>query len=177
MKQLRLLLIALIFINKLSCVFSQGTLAPKYSNEFLSIGVGADALGMGNAVVAQTNSAFSSYWNPAGILGVNKWLEIGGMHSEYFAGIAKYDFLSAIHSIDKQSAFGVSMMRFAVDNIPNTTQLIDQQGNIDYSKVTSFSAADYAFLLTYARKTKIDGLNLGGSAKIIHRIVGDFAHS
>ena len=30
------------------------TTAPKYSNEFLQIGVGADALGQSNAVVAST---------------------------------------------------------------------------------------------------------------------------
>lgn len=177
MKQLQLLLLSLLLIGNSKQLLAQGSLAPKYSNEFLSIGVGADALGMGNAVVAQSNSAFSTYWNPAGILGVNKWLEIGGMHSEYFAGIAKYDFLSGVHSIDNRSAIGLSMMRFAVDNIPNTTQLIDQQGNIDYSKVTSFSAADYAFLLTYARKSKVPGLDIGGNIKIIHRVVGGFAHS
>ncbi|TNE75912.1 MAG: hypothetical protein EP333_03490, partial [Bacteroidetes bacterium] len=71
----------------------EGTVAPKYSNEFLAIGVGADALGNGNAFVAQTDGVSSGYWNPAGLTQVNKWLEVGLMHSEYFAGIAKYDYL------------------------------------------------------------------------------------
>jgi len=153
------------------------TVAPKYSNEFLNIGVGADALGLGNAVVANTQSVNSAYWNPAGLTRVNSWLEASLMHSEYFAGIAKYDYLGLAHSIDDKSAVAFSAIRFAVDDIPNTTQLIDNNGNIDYDKITTFTAADYGFLLSYARKLKIEGMSLGGTFKVVHRKVGDFAKS
>ena len=151
--------------------------APKYSNEFLAIGIGADALGMANSVVAQTGNVTSGYWNPAGLTQVNKWLEVGLMHSEYFAGIAKYDYLGLSHAIDRKSTVGFSAIRFAVDDIPNTTQLIDQQGNVDYTKITTFTAADYAFLFSYARKLRIKGLSVGGNFKLINRKVGDFAKS
>ncbi|MBL4862151.1 MAG: hypothetical protein JKY09_03925, partial [Crocinitomicaceae bacterium] len=77
------------------------TVAPKYSNEFLAIGIGADALGLANSVVAQTDGVNSGYWNPAGLTAVDQWLEVGLMHSEYFAGIAKYDYLGLAHSIDE----------------------------------------------------------------------------
>ncbi|MNK09009.1 hypothetical protein D3C87_269560 [compost metagenome] len=157
--------------------YGQGSLAPKYSNEFLAIGIGADALGLSNAVVAQTAGVNSGYWNPAGLTRTNKWLDIGLMHSEYFAGIAKYDYLGLAHQIDKKSAVGLSIIRFAVDDIPNTTQLIDNEGRIDYDKITTFTAADYAFLLSYARKTNVPGLSLGGNFKVIYRKVGDFAKS
>ncbi len=157
--------------------FGQGSLAPKYSNEFLAIGIGADALGLSNAVVAQTSGVNSGYWNPAGLARTNKWLDIGLMHSEYFAGIAKYDYLGLAHQIDEKSTVGLSVIRFAVDDIPNTTQLIDNEGRIDYDKITTFTAADYAFLFSYARKTKVPGLSLGGNFKVIYRKVGDFAKS
>lgn len=153
------------------------TIAPKYSNEFLSIGVGADALGLANSVVAQTSSVNSAYWNPAGLVKVDKWLEVSLMHSEYFAGIAKYDYLGLAHSIDDKSTVAFSAIRFAVDDIPNTTQLIDNNGNIDYDRISTFTAADYAFLFSYARKLPIEGLNVGGTFKVIHRKVGDFAKS
>ncbi len=153
------------------------TVAPKYSNEFLAIGVGADALGKGNAVVAQTDDVNAIYWNPAGLTNVNKWLEVSLMHSEYFAGIAKYDYLGLAHSIDEKSTIGFSAIRFAVDDIPNTTQLIDNDGNIDYDRITLFTAADYALLLSYARKTKYPGLSVGGTFKVVYRKVGDFAKS
>lgn len=170
-------------ILTLSNVFAQGTespastVAPKYSNEFLAIGLGAEALGQANAVVAQTGNVNSGYWNPAGLTQVDKWLEVGLMHSEYFAGIAKYDYLGLAHSIDERSTIGFTAIRFAVDDIPNTTQLIDNNGRIDYDRITTFTAADYAFMLSYARKTKIEGLSVGGNFKVIYRKVGDFAKS
>lgn len=150
--------------------------APKYSNEFLAIGVGGRALGMSNSCVASNDDVTSGYWNPAGLLGIKNDLQVGLMHSEYFAGIAKYDYGAIARKIDSSSAFSLSFVRFGVDNIPNTTELIDAAGNVDYDKITQFSAADYAFMLSYARRpNKIKGLKLGGSAKIIRRIVGDFA--
>jgi hypothetical protein len=164
-------------IIALSCysliAFSQ---ASKYSNEFLNIGVGARALGMSNSYVTSVNDVTSGYWNPAGLLGVKSNIQVGLMHSEYFAGIAKYDYAAGAIPIDSSSAMGISIIRFGVDDIPNTTELIDANGNVDYSRISTFSAADYAFLFSYARKlTKIDGLRLGGNAKIIRRKVGDFA--
>ncbi|MDX5435732.1 MAG: hypothetical protein LPK03_00955, partial [Pontibacter sp.] len=41
---------------------------PKYSNEFLNIGVGGRALGMGNVQSALATDATAGYWNPAGLL-------------------------------------------------------------------------------------------------------------
>lgn len=155
--------------------FSQSDVAPKYSNEFLQIGVGAEALGMSNAVVAKTNSVHSGYWNPAGLVHLEDGFHIGAMHSEYFAGIAKYDYLSIAKKIDEKSSFGFSAIRFAIDDIPNTTQLIDNQGNIDYDRISSFTAADYAFLFSYARQLGVEGLSVGGNFKVVYRQIGKFA--
>lgn len=157
---------------------SESTSAPKYSNEFLQIGVGARALGMGNALVAGVNDVTAGYWNPAGLVHVKNNLEFSLMHSEYFAGIAKYDYLAVAHPLDEQSSIGFSALRFGVDDIPNTTQLINNEGNIDYDRITLFTAADYAFLLSYARKIgAIEGLNVGANFKVVHRRAGDFARA
>ena len=149
--------------------------APKYSNEFLAIGVGARALGMANATVAGVNDVTAGYWNPSGLMGLKTNAQVGLMHAEYFASIAKYDYGAIAGRIDSVSAFGFSVIRFAVDDIPNTTQLIDAGGNIDYDRITTFSAQDYAFIFSYARKSPVAGLNYGANAKIIRRKVGDFA--
>lgn len=149
--------------------------APKYSNEFLTIGVGARSLGMGYSYIGSANDVTAGYWNPAGLLGVRGDLQVGAMHSEYFAGIAKYDYVGIAKPIDSSSVIGVSFIRFGVDDIPNTTELIDNDGNIDYDRITSFSAADNAFLISYARKMKVPGLRLGANAKVIYRKVGPFA--
>ncbi len=148
----------------------------KYSNEFLNVGVGARALSMANANIASVNDVTAGYWNPAGLNLQKSNLQIGLMHAEYFAGIAKYDFIGASKRIDSNSVAGISFIRFGVDNIPNTTELIDANGNIDYSRLKSFNAVDAALLLSYARNiTKIKGLTIGGNAKIIRRKLGDFA--
>lgn len=149
--------------------------APKYSNEFLTIGVGARSLGMGYSHIAATSDVTAGYWNPAGLLGVRGDLQVGAMHSEYFAGIAKYDYLAVAKPIDSVSTIAISYIRFGVDNIPNTTELIDNNGNLDYDRITSFSATDNAFLISYARKLKVPGLRLGANAKVVYRNVGPFA--
>ncbi|HBX53502.1 MAG TPA: hypothetical protein DEH02_20775 [Bacteroidales bacterium] len=147
----------------------------KYSNEFLSIGVGARAFGMSHSIVALSDDITSTYWNPAGLVLIPNNLQIGLMHSEYFAGIAKYDYVAGAFKINEQSSFGVSGIRFGVDDIPNTLELIDKDGNIRYDRIKSFSVADYGFLFSYARKAPIEGLRYGGNVKIIRRIAGDFA--
>lgn len=159
----------------LTCSFTFAQ-APKYSNEFLAIGIGARALGMSNSVVCITNDVTSGYWNPAGLTHIKSNLQLGLMHSEYFAGIAKFDYGALAAKLDEQSEGAFSFIRFGVDDIPNTTELIDAEGNIDYNRITTFSAADYAFIFSYGRKMS-DVLSVGANAKIIHRKVGDFANS
>jgi hypothetical protein len=99
------------------------------------------------------------------------------MHSEYFAGIAKYDYGALAKRIDTSSVFAISVIRFGVDDIPNTTELIDAAGNINYDRIKKFSAADYAFIASYARKLKVPGLSFGANFKIVHRRIGDFGRS
>ena len=151
--------------------------APKYSNEFLAIGVGSQALGLGKAVSATTNDVTAAYWNPAGLIHIENNIQAAFMHSEYFAGIAKYDYGAVSKKIDSTSTMAFSVIRFGVDDIPNTTELINSNGQIDYNRITTFSAADYAFMGSYARKLKITGLSFGASVKVVRRIIGDFANS
>lgn len=147
----------------------------KYSNEFLSIGVGARALGMSNTGIATVSDITSGYWNPAGLTEITGNMQLGAMHSEYFAGIAKYDYGAIAIKIDSVSALGVSVIRFGVDGIPNTTDLIDAEGRINYDRVSSFSVADYGFLVSYSKKMTVPGLKVGANAKVIYRKVGDMA--
>jgi hypothetical protein len=148
----------------------------KYSNEFMNIGVDAAAFGMSNAVVASTSDVNSGYWNPAGLVNLeDKQLSL--MHASYFANIASYDYAAFAMPLEKGGAVGLSIIRFGVDDILNTTQLIDDQGNIDYNRISSFSTADYGFTFSYAKKLPLDGLNIGVNAKVIRRVIGEFASS
>jgi hypothetical protein len=148
----------------------------KYSNEFMNIGVDAAALGMSNAVVAKTNDVNSGYWNPAGLTKLED-KQLALMHSSYFANIANYDYAAFAMPLDNESAFGISLIRFAVDDILDTTELIDDQGNVNYDRINLFSTADYGLTFSYARNLPIEGLRYGVNAKVIRRIIGDFASS
>ena len=151
---------------------------PKYSNEFLNLGVGARAMGMGNTQVAIAEDVTSGYWNPAGLTGISRKYEISLMHAAYFAGIANYDYVGFATSIDSLSHIGASIIRFAVDDIPDTRYLYDANGAINYNNISFFTAADYAFLVSYARIfPKLRNLSVGGNVKVVHRKVGDFANA
>src|SRR6201993_1219861 len=65
-----------------------------YSNEFLNIGAGARGLAMGSAQVASVIDGTAGYWNPGALVGVKDHPNLNLMHSEYFAGIGKYDYAS-----------------------------------------------------------------------------------
>lgn len=151
----------------------------KYSNEFLNIGAGARGLAMGGAQIASVNDATAGYWNPAGLAGVKDNPNAGIMHADYFAGIAKYDYASiALPIQDNKRTLGFSILRFAVDDIPNTLFLVEPDGNINYNNIQTFSSADYAFLFSFAqnvKEIKDKKLSFGANAKIIHRKVGSFA--
>lgn len=159
-------------------IFSDAQIVRKYSNEFLNIGAGARGLAMGGAVIANQNDVYSPMWNPAGLIGIDRDWQGAAMHAEYFESIAKYDYLAFAKPLDnKGGVFAISVVRLGVDNILNTTQMIDSEGNIDYDKITSFSQSDYAALLSYAfRPGGNHRLSAGVNAKVVYRNVGKFAN-
>lgn len=150
-----------------------------YSNEFLNIGAGSRAFGMGGAQVASVSDATAGYWNPAGLTAVKNDPSLSLMHAEYFAGIGKYDFGAlAIPVANNKRTIGLSFLRFAVDDIPNTLYLIEPDGSVNYANLRSFSSADYAVILSVAQKikeTENKSMSVGVNAKVIHRKVGSFA--
>ena len=164
----------LILILLTSIAYSQAV--RKYSNEFMNIGVDAAALAMSNAVVAHTGDVNSVYWNPAGLINLED-SQASFMHASYFANIAQYDFAAYAKPIDDRSAWGFSLIRFGVDDILNTTQLIDSEGNIDYNRISLFSTADYGLTFSYAHKLQVPGFQYGVNAKVIRRVIGKFANS
>ena len=167
----------LFFITLLS-VFGNAQIVRKYSNEFLNIGAGARGLAMGGAVISNQNDVYAPMWNPAGLTEVERDWQGAAMHAEYFESIAKYDYISFAKALDsKNGVLGISIVRLGIDNILNTTQMIDSEGNIDYDKITKFSTSDYAGIISYAfhpgGKQKI---SVGVNAKIVYRNVGKFAN-
>ena len=172
----RVVLIPLIFAAHISLAQSR-----IYVNEYLNIGVGARGLAMGGAQSASSADAYSGYWNTAGLVHIKEQLQVGAMHAEYFSGNAKYDFVTlAMPTKDKKRALGISLLRFATDDIPYTIDYVQPDGSFDESKLKSISAGDYAFLISYAQQLKLFKnpqikTSIGGNAKIVFRNIGSMA--
>ncbi len=165
----------LLLVLAIQTAFSQ-----KYSNDFLAIGVGARAHGMSGAQTAAVNDITAAYWNPAGLTGITSPIQIGAMHAEWFVGVSQYDYLSfgkILNKGERQSYLAFSLIRLGIDNIPYTINLVNPDGSVNYDNVTPFSAADYAFLGSYARKMKNPAFSVGGSVKVVRRVIGDIGSS
>ena len=167
-----------LFILTLLSVFSNAQIVRKYSNEFLNIGAGARGLAMGGAVISNQNDVYAPMWNPAGLTEIDRDWQGAAMHAEYFESIAKYDYISFAKALDSNDGvLGISIVRLGVDNILNTTQMIDSEGNIDYDKISKFSTSDYAGIISYAfHPAGKEKLSVGVNAKIVYRNVGKFAN-
>ncbi len=155
------------------------TQAPKFSNDFLNIGVGARGLAMGTAASASTNNVQAAYWNPAGLVTNDARFQVGIQHAEWYSGIGNYDYLGFGKSIGaEKKAFGsISVIRMSIDKIPNTLRIRGPDGSINYDRIEEFSVADYAFLISYGRQLKAGPWSIGGNVKVIHRAFGTFARA
>jgi len=172
----------IILFLSLSMLAYQPIFSQKFSNEFLSIGLGARAQAMGNSFVATVDDVTAGFWNPAALASIDmrNGIQVGAQHAEWFAGIGNYDYVGFAMPFDNHKrALGLSMIRFGIDNIPNTLSLYEDDGSVNYDNIKPFSAADYAFLLNYAQKVHVDRgkLYLGGNIKVVHRSIGPFAKS
>lgn len=157
---------------------------PKYSNEFLNIGVGARALGMSNAMTSVVDDVTAAYWNPAALTDIEHRYQFSFQHAAYFAGVANYDYIGAAMAIDTDSHLGLAVIRLGIDDIPDTRLLFDDQGRIDYSRIDFFSSADVALIVSYARGVSFiggddfiegGGLTFGVNFKLVRRTIGQFA--
>jgi hypothetical protein len=153
----------------------------KYAGEFIALGVGGRALGMGGAFVALANDVTAGYWNPAGLSQLN-YPQFILMHDEQFGSLVNYDYGAVGIPFGHNTSLGLSVIRLGVDDIPDTRNAgIDVNGNLTYDpnqfsridpgRVTYFNAADWAFYFTYSKKQS-DEFSYGANIKIIRRELG-----
>lgn len=169
--------IALVVVFAQAATPAAAQKTAKYGADFLAGGVGARALGMGGAHVALTSDVSSGYWNPAGLSDMS-YPEFAYMHAERFAGVVSFDYGSAAFPINARSTVGISFFRSGVNDIKNTLDAWDPERDQPKpnpeSFFKSFSAADFAFFVGYARALS-DRLSIGVTGKVIRRSIGDFA--
>jgi hypothetical protein len=166
--------------------------ATRYAGEFLRIGAGARALGMGSAFVGLADDGTAAYWNPAGLATLPD-RQINAMHAEQFGSIVQYDYIAYSMPVGSpgkpRQGLAVSLLRLGVSDIPDTRglQILDQNGNgvfdypedrllVDESRFVFDSDNDVAILLSYGREVR-PGLSLGGSFKVVRQWLGDSLRS
>ncbi|HTP13690.1 MAG TPA: PorV/PorQ family protein [Bacteroidota bacterium] len=164
------------------CIPATSQTIAKYAGEFMAIGVGGRALGLGSSQVALANDATAGYWNPAALAQIN-FPELILMHDERFGSLVNYDYASVAIPYGTDQSFGLSLMRLGVDGISDTRNaLIDYSGSgvldasnrLDYDKVTSFNSADWAVYLSYASHYSPEIL-YGINFKFIRRTLAEFS--
>jgi hypothetical protein len=173
------LLLGVLLVVALGAGPAQGQRIAKYGADFLAGGVDARALGMGGAYVGLAHEVSAGYWNPAGLHGLS-YPEISYMHVERFSGAVSFDYGAAAMPITARSTVGISVFRSGVNDIVNTLSAWNPdrgQPLPDYeSRITRFSAADWALFVSYSRAVS-DRLSVGVNFKGVHRSIGDFANA
>lgn len=106
-----------LFMAILLLGFSDQSFAGKYAAEFLRIGVGARALGLGGAYVAMADDGTASYWNPAGLADLSGH-QILFSHIQLFDNLANHHFANCSIRLGQKMGLGLSWIRLAVDDIP-----------------------------------------------------------
>ena len=162
-----------------------GVVLATYANDFLSIGVGGRALGMGSAYTAVANDVTAGYWNPAGLSKV-EFPEIILMHDQRYGDIVNYNYGAAAMKLSKDETVGISAVVLSVSGVPNTLSAgLDINGNpisssgasadsldrLNYANITFFGETDVALIGSYAKRCS-DDFSYGANVKFIRRSIG-----
>ncbi len=178
------IILILLFLLSLTSIHSQ-TVIGKYAGEFLAIGVGGRALGMGSVQTAIVNDVTAGYWNPAGLALLN-YPQVALMHEEHFGNLVNYNYGAVAIPYANDMSFGLSVMRISVDGIPDSRDAgLDIRANpvprgqyqnfyrLDYSKIAEFSNADWVAYLTFAKRHS-ENFYWGANVKLISRSLAEY---
>lgn len=124
---------------------------------FLKFGMGAKAVGMGEAFTAQSGEAISSWWNPAGLSGI-KGIQLSFTHNQWFQDITVEHFTSGLNF--GKNTLGLSFTLGKVSDI-------QRREGPTAEPLALFEAYDVSFSLSFARRIK-EQFALGVSAKWLY---------
>jgi Uncharacterised protein family (UPF0164) len=140
-----LLVIAILFALFPDIGFSQVTKTGTSAAKFLSVGIGPRANAMGGAFTSVVNDASALYWNPAGAANLTK-SEAMFTYTSLFKDLnINLDYFALVIPTEDLGSFGVSVTALNYGQMDVTTEYYPEGTG------EKFSAASYAFGLSYAR--------------------------
>lgn len=157
MRKFLIIVMLIIFIATQSFAISKvGTTAA----QFLKIGAGARAIGMGAAFVAVANDVSAIYWNPAGVARLEN-NEVVLLHTEWLADVS-YDYVAASINMGNIGSIGFSLTSVSMDEMEVRTEL-EPEGTGEF-----FDAGDIAASLCWSRNLT-DRFSIGFNAKYVRQ--------
>jgi hypothetical protein len=108
---------------------------------FLKIGIGPRAIGMGDAQVAVADDVFATYWNPAGLARL-RVQEAGFTHTQYVEGV-RQNYVAYAHPTQRLGTFAGSISHLTVGKFQGYDAVGQPTGDI--------SASDLAVAGSYAK--------------------------
>lgn len=91
--------------------------AGRYAGDFMAVGAGVRALGMGGAFAAVANDCSAGYWNSAG-LGFIRKPEATAMHTFLYNGLAAYNNVAYAQPLPNDVTIGLAFTSLSVADIP-----------------------------------------------------------
>jgi hypothetical protein len=147
------LIFMFVYLSLSHAVFSKDDVGTSTA-QFLKLGAGARATGMGDAFVGISDDATAVYWNPAGLNQVDRE-SISIMHAIWFEDIF-YDWVSyALPMSIGTVGLGLQYLSYGSMEERDTSGL----------EISSFKPSDLAGTISYARK--ISNIMLGINVKYI----------
>lgn len=161
MKKFTIIITALLLTAGLT--FGQSTKSGTTAAQFLKIGVGPRAIGMGSAFAATANDLTAIYWNPAG-LASNSSSEAFFNHTNWIADVG-YDFAGFSTNLPGFGTVGVFVTVLnAIDGmLVRTVETPEGTGE-------KFDAGGMSVGLSYARNLT-DNFSIGFNAKYIREYI------
>ncbi|MBN1327728.1 MAG: hypothetical protein JW996_07245 [Candidatus Cloacimonetes bacterium] len=172
--------------------------AGRYAGDFMQIGSGVKALGLGGAFSAIADDGSAIYWNAAGISQI-RGTDINLMRAFLYDGLAYYDNFSFCQGLPNEVTIGFNWTRLTIEEIPVFSEEnivgtnVDQRANdLDWILYEAgipddkFNSTDDLFQFAFAKHLHYQfnmgwlfyelplDFYFGGNVKYIKRNIYDF---